>query len=210
MRLFLRTKKYPVLLRTRTCWKVLLQYYSVLQSTLQCYSVLQSTTFTKSCTGLEKWRLNFTRCCTSHETWRLTSPSAVPATKSDDGTYKCCTCHDKGHLNFTKCCAWHAKWFACLIQVTCATSFTVHGATSVTLQPQQILCLPGRKTRMLTPRHIWNVIYNARSNTCRDPPNTSKYCACHEKWHCKKFRENVGKQVKCHLQCGDDPSMIRP
>ena len=63
MRLFLRTKQYPVQLRTTKFWKVLPQYYSVLQSTtpesttpvllrttkyykvlVQYYSVLQSTT----------------------------------------------------------------------------------------------------------------------------------------------------------------------
>ena len=60
MRLFLRTKQYPVQLRTTKFWKVLAQYYSVLlqyySSTtlyykvllqkvlLQYYSVLQSTT----------------------------------------------------------------------------------------------------------------------------------------------------------------------
>ena len=48
MRLFLRTKQYPVQLRTTKFWKVLPQYYSVLQSTTpvlhQYYSILQSTT----------------------------------------------------------------------------------------------------------------------------------------------------------------------
>ena len=55
MRLFLRTKQYPVQLRTTKFWKVLPQYYSVLQSTtpesttpvllrtLKYYFVLQST-----------------------------------------------------------------------------------------------------------------------------------------------------------------------
>ena len=55
MRLFPRTKQYPVQLRTTKFWKVLPQYYSVLQSTtpegttpvlqilIQYYSVLQST-----------------------------------------------------------------------------------------------------------------------------------------------------------------------
>ena len=55
MRLFLRTKQYPVQLRTTKFWKVLPQYYSVLQSTTpesttpvllrttKYYFVLQST-----------------------------------------------------------------------------------------------------------------------------------------------------------------------
>ena len=45
MRLFLRTKQYPVQLRTKKFWKVLPQYYSVLQSTTPegTTPVLQST-----------------------------------------------------------------------------------------------------------------------------------------------------------------------
>ena len=45
MRLFLRTKQYPVQLRTTKFWKVLPQYYSVLQSTTLegTTPVLQST-----------------------------------------------------------------------------------------------------------------------------------------------------------------------
>ena len=45
MRLFLRTKQYPVKLRTTKFWKVLPQYYSVLQSTTpeSTTPVLQST-----------------------------------------------------------------------------------------------------------------------------------------------------------------------
>ena len=45
----------------------------------------------------------------------------------------------------------------------------------VTLDLQQVLRLPHRMTRMLDPRHIWNVISNARSNKCHLPssPNTA-------------------------------------
>ena len=51
----------------------------------------------------------------------------------------------------------------------------MRGATGVTIQPHQILRLPHRMTRMLDRRHIWNVIYNARSNRCHHPtsPNTA-------------------------------------
>ena len=44
----------------------------------------------------------------------------------------------------------------------------MHGATGVTLQPQQILRLPRRKIRILNPRHIYNIIYHARSNSYHD------------------------------------------
>ena len=45
----------------------------------------------------------------------------------------------------------------------------------VTLDLHQVLRLPHRMTRMLDPRHIWNVISNARSNKCHPPnsPNTA-------------------------------------
>ena len=121
--------------------------------------------------------------------------------------------------NLTKYCACHAERLTYLVLITYETSFTVRGATGVTIQPHQILHLSHRKPRILSPHHIWNVIYSARSNRCHHPtsPNTApatkndstalssshmkrhfqcaeqqvslsnlaKYCACHEKWHCK-------------------------
>ena len=42
-------------------------------------------------------------------------------------------------------------------------SFTRRGATEVTLQRHQIMRLPRKPTRMLDPRHTWNVIYNVQS-----------------------------------------------
>ena len=55
---------------------------------------------------------------------------------------KCCTCHEKPHSNFTKYCACHAKRISKLIRLTCEASFTLCGATRVTLQLHQILRLP--------------------------------------------------------------------
>ena len=132
---------------------------------------------------------------------------------------KYCACHVKYHLNFTKYCACHAERLTYLVLIAYETSFTVRGATGVTIQPHQILRLPRKMTRLLYRPHIWNVISNARSNRCHHPtsPNTApatkndstalssshmkrhfqcaeqqvslsnltKYCACHEKWHCK-------------------------
>ena len=127
----------------------------------------------------------------------------------------------------------------------------MRGATGVTIQPHQILRLPHRMTRTLDRRHIWNVIYNARSNRCHHPtsPNTApatqndshawssshmkrhfqcaeqqvslsnlaKYCACHEKWHCKiskkisKNRWNVISNAGPIRPWSEhDPTIIRP
>ena len=87
----------------------------------------------------------------------------------------CCACHEKWHMNFTKCCACHAKWISWLIRITHETSFTMRGATDITLQPHQILRLPRKMNLMIDPHHIWNVIYNVRSNSQHPPtsPNTA-------------------------------------
>ena len=86
--------------------------------------------------------------------------------------------------NLTKYCACHAERLAYLVLITYETSFTMRGATGVTIQPHQILRLSRRKTHLLNHHYIWNLIYNARSNRCHDPtsPNTAPDCDCHEKW----------------------------
>jgi len=86
---------------------------------------------------------------------------------------KCSACHEKWRLNLTKYRTCHAKWLACLILVTHETSFTMRGATGVTIQPHQILRLSRRKTRIINHHYIWNLIYNARSNRCHDPTSPS-------------------------------------
>ena len=55
---------------------------------------------------------------------------------------KYCACHKNWHSKITKYCACHEKWCASLIVVTYETSFTMRGATGITLQPHQILRLP--------------------------------------------------------------------
>ena len=148
--------------------------------------------------------------------------------------------------NLTKYCACHAERLTYLIIITYETSFTMRGATGVTIQPHQILRLSRRKTRILSPHHIWNVIYSARSNRCHHPtsPNTApatkndstalssshmkrhfqcaeqqvslsnltKYCACHEKWHCKMSKKISKNRWNVISNAGPDhdPTMIRP
>ena len=79
-----------------------------------------------------------------------TSPNTAPATQNDSHDWS--SSHMKRHLqcaeqqalpsNLTKYCACHAKWLSWLIFVTYETSFTMRGATGITLQPHQILRLP--------------------------------------------------------------------
>ena len=64
-----------------------------------------------------------------------------------------CAEQHASHSNVTKCCACHEKWFSWLISVTYETSFTMRGATGITLQPHQILRLP-RKIAFQNQRQI--------------------------------------------------------
>ena len=85
------------------------------------------------------------------------------------------------------------------------------GATGVTIQPHQILRLPRRKTRMLYPRHIWNVIYIARSNRCHDPPSPNTAPAMQN--DTPKFQGKSSKTGDTSFtmrgRSENDPTMIR-
>ena len=87
----------------------------------------------------------------------------------------------------------------------------MRGATCVTLQPHQILRLPCRKTRMLNPDPMWNVIYNARSNRCHDP--TSPNTAPATKNDTAKFERKTPKTYETSFttrgRSEHDPRMIR-
>jgi len=48
----------------------------------------------------------------------------------------------------------------------------MRAASKVTLQTQQILCLPRKMNRILDPHHISNVISNARSKKKSHPPTS--------------------------------------
>ena len=111
------------------------------------------------------------------------SANIAPATQNESHDWS--ASHMKRHLqcaeqqaspsNFTKYCACQAKWISWLIHITYETSFTMRGATVNTLQPHQILRLPRKMNLMIDPHHIWNVIYNVRSNSQHPPtsPNTA-------------------------------------
>ena len=135
-----------------------------------------------------------------------TSPNTAPATQNDSHAWS--SSHMKRHLqrgeqqvspsNLTKYCACHTEWLTCLILVTYETSFTVRGASGVTIQPHELLRLPRRMTRMLDRRHIWNVFYNARSNKCHHPtsPNTAPATQ-------NGSRAWLSSHMKRHLQCAE-------
>ena len=171
---------------------------------------------------------NLTKCCACHakgmtvlfphHIWNViynarsdrhhlaTSPNTAPATQKE--------CHDwsashmKRHLqcaerqaspcNLTKYCACHAKGMSWLIRITYETSFTMRGATGITLQPHQILRLPRKRNVMIDPHHIWNVIYNARSDRhhLATSPNTAPATQ-------KEFYDWSTSHMKRHLQCAE-------
>ena len=148
-----------------------------------------------------------------------TSPNTAPATQNDSHDW--CPSHMTRHLqcaeqqisssNITKCCTCHAKWLASSILVTYETLFTMRGGTGITRQPHQILRLPRKMTLMLDLLHIWNVIYNARSN--RHHPPTSPNTAPATQKCTPKSKRNSPRTVEASIpmrgRFDHDPSMIR-
>ena len=113
--------------------------------------------------------------------------------------------------NITEHCACHAKWLSWLILVTYETLFTMRGTTDSILQHHRTLRLPRKMTVMTDPRHIWNVIYNARNNRWHRPtsPNTAPATQI-DSWN---FHKNFSKTAETSFTMRDrseqDPRMIR-
>ena len=132
---------------------------------------------------LQNWTRPFAeltfRASETHFVLKITTFRA-PAIYPNFTKYR--ACHKKWHSKITKYCPCHAKWLASLILVTYETSITMPGATDITHQRHQVLHLPRKMTLMSDVRHIWNVIYNARSNRHHPPTSACKYCTCHAKW----------------------------
>ena len=138
-----------------------------------------------------------------------TSPNTAPATQKE--------CHDwsasrmKRHLhcaereestsNLTKYCACHAKWISWLIRITYETSLTMRGATGITLQPHQILRLRRKMNLMIDAQNIWNVIYNARSNS-QDPPTSPNTAPATQ----TESHDWCTSHLKRHLRCAEQQS----
>ena len=169
---------------TTLYYKVLLQYYSVLHST-----TTSTTLYYKAAFMIDVPRIwNVIYNARSNRSHPPTSRNTAPATQNDCDDWS--ASHMKRHLQwaeqqesqsiFTKYCTCHAKWMPSVIRVTYETSFPMRGASKVTLQTHQLLRLPRKMNLMIDPRHIWNVIHNARSNRV-DASNFTKYCACHAK-----------------------------
>ena len=152
-----------------------------------------------------------------------TSPNTMPVTQKDSHAlswshmkpYLQCAEQQLSPSNLTKYYACHAERLTCFILVTYETLFTMHGATGLCLQHHQILYLSHRKTHMLYPHHIWNLIYNARSNRPLPPtspnivPVTQKdsyaLSSLHMKPHLQCAEQqaspsNITKYCACHAE----------
>ena len=147
-----------------------------------------------------------------------TSPNTAPATQNESDDWS--ASHMKRHLqcveqqaspNLTKYCASHAKWISWLIRIAYATSFTMRGATVNTLQPHQILRLPRKMNLMIDPHHIWNIIYNARSNSQHPPtsPNTAPATQNDRPKSDRNLLKTAETQFPMRGRSENDPTMIR-
>ena len=74
----------------------------------------------------------------------------------------------------------------------------MRGATVNTLQPHLILRLPRNMNLMIDPHHIWNVIYNERSNRHHPPTSPNIAPATQNESH-----DWSASHMKRHLQCAE-------
>ena len=139
------------------------------------------------------------------------SPNTAPATQNKSHDWS--ASHMKRHLqcaeqesspsNLTKYCACHAKWMSWLIRITYETSFTMRGATGITLQPHQILRLPRKMNVMIDRAHLWNVISNAQSSKSHPPTSPSTAPATQNESHVWS-----ASHMKRHFQCAEQQASI--
>ena len=179
---------------TTLYYKVLLQYYSVLHSTttlLQYYSVLQNTTLVLLCTA------KYYSSTALYYKVLLQYYSVLHGTTT---YYSSTTLYYKVLLQYYSVLqsSIHDWSLTHMNRYLHETSFTMRGATGVILQLHQILHLPRKMTVMIDPHHIWNVIYNARSNRSHNPtsPNTAR--ATQNESH-----DWSASHMKRHLQCAE-------
>ena len=218
--ILLRTTKTTLYYSSTTLYyKVLLKYYSVL---LQYYLVLQSTTPVLTCTTkfysstnlyykvllqyypvLQSTTLYYKGLLQYYSVLQIllcTTPVLPCTTKYHSSTtlyYSSTTLYYKVLLQYYPVLQ-STSW---LIRITYETSFTMRGATGITLQLQQELRLPRRMNLMIDPHRIWNVIYNAQSNRHHPPTSPNTAPAAQNESH-----DWSTSHMKRHLQCAEQQS----
>ena len=229
--LFCTTKNSSVLQSTTPVLLCTTLYYSVLQSTtpllLQYYSVLQSTTPVLLCTTpvllcTTKYYFSTTLYYKVLLQYYSVLHSTTTYYSSTTLYYKVLLCTAKYYSSTTLYYKVLLQYYRVLLQYYSVLQssihdwslyeplFTLRGATGVILQLHQILHLPRKMTVMIDPRHIWNVIYNARSNKSHPPtsPNTAlatqnechQWSASHMKRHFQ-YAEQVKPPLKLTKYC---------
>ena len=213
---------------TTLYYKVLLQYYSVLHSTttyyssttlyykvlLQYYSVLQSTTPVLLCTT--KYYSSTTLyyrvllCTTQYYIVLLqyypVLQSTTPVLLCTAKYYSSTTLYYTVLQRTAPVLLCTTKQHSWLILDTYEPLFTwlmsvaYDGVTGVIPQLHQILHLPRKMTVMIDLRHIWNVIYNARSNRNHNPTSPNTAPATQNESH-----DWSASHMKRHLQCAEQP-----
>ena len=198
---------------TTLYYKVLLQYYLVLQSTtpvLTCttkyFSALQSTTPVLPCTTKYYSSTNLyykVLLCTTkyYSSTTLYYKVLHDWSASHMKRHLQCAEQQKAASSFSKYCDCHAKWISWLIRIAYETSFTMRRATGITLQLHQILRLPRKMNLMIDPHHIWNVIYNGRSNSQHPPTSPNTAPATQNESH-----DWSTSHMKRRLQCAEQQS----
>ena len=167
---------------TSLYYKVLLQYYSVLQSTTP---VLVSTTKYYSSTTL------YYKVLLQYSVLQSTTPVLLCTTKYYSSTtlyYKVLLQCYSVLQTTTPVLLWTTKYYS-------STTKYYSSTTPVLLCTTKYY---SSTTLMIDPRHIWNVIYNARHNRCHPPtsPNTAPATQndCH---YCSS------SHMKRYLQCAE-------
>ena len=175
---------------TTLYYKVLLQYYSVLHSTttyyssttlyykvlLQYYSLLQSTTPVYYKVLLQYYSV-------LHSILQRTTP-VLP-------------CTTKYYSSTTLYCKVLLQYYSVLQSTTpvllCTTKYY-----SSTTEYYSSTTLYYKAAFMIDPCHIWNVIYNARSNTTHPPTSPNTAPATQNESH-----DWSASHMKRHLQCAE-------
>ena len=149
---------------TTLYYKVLLEYYSVLESPTPV--LVCTTKYYSSTTLYYKVLLQY------YSVLQSTTPVLLCTTKYYSSTalyYKVLLQYYSVLQSATPVLL---SW---LTRITYETLVTMRGAKEMSLQHHQILRLPRKVTLIIDPLHTWNVIYNARSNMRHSPnsPNTA-------------------------------------
>ena len=144
-------------------------YYKVLLKYLCTTPVLPCTTKYFMIDPHHMWNVIY--IAQSNKRQPPTSPNTAPATQSES--------HDWSRIAYE-------------------TSFTMRRSTDITLQLPQILRLPRKMNLMIDPHHIWNVIYNARSNSQHPPTSPNTAPATQNESH-----DWSTSHMKRHLQCAE-------